>query len=51
VTVITVAHRISTIRDYDVIHYLEHGRVLFSGRYDDLVASQEAFRAFVAGSH
>nr|WP_246447733.1 ATP-binding cassette domain-containing protein [Novosphingobium flavum] len=50
-TVITVAHRIGTVRDYDVIHYMEHGRILFSGDYDSLIATQERFRGLVSNQH
>jgi ATP-binding cassette, subfamily B, bacterial PglK len=47
-TIVTVAHRMSTIADYDVVHYLENGRLLFSGRFEDLLREQERFRAFVS---
>ena len=50
VTIVTVAHRIGTVKDYDVIHYLENGRILFSGSYDQLMAEQERFRSFVGSA-
>jgi len=47
-TTITVAHRMSTIRDYDVIHFLENGRLQFSGRFDELQRSQARFQEFLS---
>jgi ABC-type multidrug transport system fused ATPase/permease subunit len=49
-TVVTVAHRMSTIRDYDVIHFMEHGRIVLSGRFDDLLANEQQFRDFASHS-
>ena len=46
-TVILIAHRLSTVRDCDCIYLLEHGQVVASGTYDDLVASEQRFRAMV----
>lgn len=42
-TIIAVAHRFSTIRDYDVIHVVEHGRIAETGTYDELMARKGAF--------
>lgn len=38
-TTITIAHRLSTVRQADQIVVLSHGRVLESGSHDDLVAA------------
>jgi ATP-binding cassette subfamily B (MDR/TAP) protein 1 len=37
-TTITIAHRLSTIQGADVIHVVEHGRIIESGSHDDLLA-------------
>ncbi len=37
-TTITVAHRLSTVDDADVIHVVEAGRIVESGTHDDLLA-------------
>lgn len=44
-TLVVVAHRLSTVRDCDRIYYLEGGRVAASGRYDELLNSSPGFRA------
>lgn len=43
-TLIIIAHRLATIRDGDVVHLLDHGRLAASGTYDELVESQAGFR-------
>ena len=43
VTVIAVAHRISTIKDYDQICYLDQGRILGKGPFKELAASLPQF--------
>ena len=45
VTFITVAHRLATIRDYDQVCYLDGGRILGSGTFDEVVAQVPAFKA------
>jgi ABC-type multidrug transport system fused ATPase/permease subunit len=42
-TVVTVTHRLATVRDYDTIHYVEAGRIVASGDYATLAASHAAF--------
>ncbi|MBL3687799.1 ABC transporter ATP-binding protein [Leucobacter zeae] len=42
-TVIMVAHRLSTVRQADQIFYLEHGRLLAHGTFDELVQRVERF--------
>lgn len=44
-----VAHRPSTIRDADVIHFVEGGRIIESGSHQVLMARPNgAYRRFVA---
>ncbi len=44
-TVVMIAHRISTVRDCDVIYVLEHGRIVDSGSYQELIERSQTFRA------
>ena len=44
-TVVMIAHRISTVRDCDVIHVLDNGSVVAMGTFDELLAKSSAFRA------
>lgn len=46
-TVIIIAHRLSTVRNCDVIYILNQGRIDGYGTYNDLVASNHDFRAMV----
>jgi ATP-binding cassette, subfamily C (CFTR/MRP), member 1 len=49
-TVLTIAHRINTIMDYDRIVVLEHGQVVEQGTPSELVANPEThFAQMVAG--
>lgn len=44
VTFITVAHRLATIRDYDQVCYLEQGRILGQGTFEEVVSQVPSFR-------
>ena len=46
-TVIFVAHRLSTIKDADEIHFLSGGRIVCSGTFAELVAEHPEFRDYV----
>ncbi len=37
-TVLIIAHRLSTVRDADMIYVLEHGKISEYGKHDDLLA-------------
>jgi ATP-binding cassette, subfamily B, bacterial PglK len=43
-TVFIVAHRISTLKDCDVIHMLENGKIIGSVTYDELTAKPRNFK-------
>jgi ATP-binding cassette, subfamily B, bacterial PglK len=43
-TVITVTHRINTVRNYDCIHYVQNGRVVASGDFAGLSERHADFR-------
>jgi ABC-type multidrug transport system fused ATPase/permease subunit len=44
-TIILIAHRISTVRECDVIYLMDHGHIVDQGSYDDLMESSAKFRA------
>ena len=47
VTVVIVAHRLSTVRHADAIAFLEDGRVVSMGTFDEVRRSNEAFDRLV----
>ncbi|HEX7834659.1 MAG TPA: ABC transporter ATP-binding protein, partial [Pseudolysinimonas sp.] len=51
ITLISVAHRLATIRDADRIYFMSEGRVAASGTFDELVATVPEFavQAALAG--
>ncbi len=42
-TTFVIAHRLSTVRDADLILYMDDGRIVESGSYDELAASDGRF--------
>lgn len=53
-TVITISHRLSTIKKADIIYMLKDGRVVESGTHDELIAKKghfyKMFEAQISGS-
>ena len=49
-TIVMIAHRLSTVRNCDRIYLLRDGRVAASGRFDDLVQTDEQFRSMAASA-
>lgn len=48
-TIIMIAHRLSTVRDCDVIFMLENGQVVAQGTYEALEETNDTFRRMVSG--
>lgn len=44
-TIIIIAHRLTTIKECDVIYVLENGKILDKGTYDELMQTCPKFRA------
>ena len=38
-TTVMVAHRLSTVRDFDIIYHMDNGRIIESGTHDELMAA------------
>jgi len=49
-TIIMIAHRLTTVRNCDVIYQLDGGAVVASGKYDDLMRDSSWFRSAARGA-
>jgi ATP-binding cassette subfamily B protein len=47
-TSFVIAHRLSTVRDADIILVMEDGRIVEQGTHDDLLAARGAYAALHA---
>ncbi len=47
-TILLIAHRLTTVRRCDTIVELEHGRVVAQGTYEELIESSPSFRQLAA---
>lgn len=44
ITIILIAHRLTTVRECDVIYMIDRGKVIGHGKFEDLLAESESFR-------
>ena len=43
-TIIMIAHRLSTVKECDVIHFISNGHIIDSGTYQHLIVNNEEFK-------
>ena len=48
-TIIMIAHRLTTVKECDVIYQLDHGSILAKGSYEELMAESRWFRSAAGG--
>lgn len=48
-TVVLVAHRLSTVKNCDVIYYLDQGKIVDTGTYSDLYERNASFQKMASG--
>ena len=51
ITMVLVAHRLSTLEDCDVIVELRDGRIVGSGAFEDLMSTSHTFREMVLAAN
>ncbi|MFB6273724.1 MAG: ABC transporter ATP-binding protein [Salinibacter sp.] len=47
-TLIMIAHRLTTVKECDMVYLLDQGEIISEGSYDDLLANDERFRRMAA---
>jgi ABC-type multidrug transport system fused ATPase/permease subunit len=49
-TIIMIAHRVTTVKDCDIIFVMENGKIIARGKYNELITSCDQFRAMAKES-
>ena len=49
-TVFVIAHRLSTVKNSDVIMVMDHGRIIERGSHDDLIAKKGTYYQLYTGA-
>jgi ATP-binding cassette subfamily B protein len=49
-TVFVIAHRLSTVKNSDVIIVLDHGRIIERGNHDELIAQHGQYYQLYTGA-
>ena len=49
-TTFVIAHRLSTVRNSDVIIALDHGRIIEHGTHDELIAQKGTYYQLYTGA-
>lgn len=50
-TIITIAHRLSTIQSYDIIFVMKNGKIVSSGKYNELLRCCKTFNKMAQVNH
>ena len=48
-TLVIIAHRLTTVRNCEVLYMLDHGRLVASGSYDELMEADKQFKRIAMG--